>query len=149
MMLVAISFCVLSAVWSVFLCVLGIEHLPAIAFSSVKWPIVGVRGWGWEWPHRGKGACCRPHSWPARGGVACSSQSSFFLSSWFFLLALPAPLWIVVLWLVWGCDCGCLGEGNSSYPQGRSGIWEPFFLIHHVNLKLKCLGVSQWPHSLS
>lgn len=35
-MLVAISFCVLSAVWSVFLCVLGIEHLPAIAFSSVK-----------------------------------------------------------------------------------------------------------------
>ena len=35
-MLVAISFCVLSTIWSMFLCVLGIKHLLAVAVTHLK-----------------------------------------------------------------------------------------------------------------
>lgn len=42
-MLVAISFCVLSAIWSMFLCVSGIKHLLAVAVNHLKRPVVEVR----------------------------------------------------------------------------------------------------------
>jgi len=43
LMLVAISFCVLSAIWSMFLCVSGIKHLLAVAVNHLKRPVVEVR----------------------------------------------------------------------------------------------------------
>ena len=43
LMQVAISFCVLSAIWSMFLCVLGIKHLLAVAVNYLKQPVVEVR----------------------------------------------------------------------------------------------------------
>ena len=43
LMQVAISFYVLSAIWSMFLCVLGIKHLLAVAVNYLKQPVVEVR----------------------------------------------------------------------------------------------------------
>lgn len=53
-MLVAISFCVLSAIWSMFLCVLGIKHLLAVAVNHLKRPVVEARteAEGWRVGHR-------------------------------------------------------------------------------------------------
>lgn len=73
-MLVAISFCVLSAIWSMFLCVLGIKHLLAVAVNHLKRPVVEARTEAeraGEVRHRARNWAC----W--RAAVAQRSQSSF------------------------------------------------------------------------